>query len=284
VNFDSVFVSDTAIDSFAIHNRSGSTVTVGSMTITGNDSINFDIESSQVFTVDAGDSQFVRISFTPNSAGGFHATLNVYSDGGIAFAYLSGIGVDSVTTNSPPQLTSATRDTAYVGALYEYVAEATDPEASTVTFSFEDYPHWLSPSGSSISGTPAQGTQDTSFVVIATDGELKDTLKVSLTVIDNTTSVKDIYSIIPATFCLKQNYPNPFNPLTTIVYGLPENSVVAVTIYNIAGQKIGELYRGKQTAGMHRITWNAAAVSSGTYFIKMQAKNFIDIKKCILLK
>jgi hypothetical protein len=89
---------------------------------------------------------------------------------------------------------------------------------------------------------------------------------------------------MPESYALFQNYPNPFNPVTMISFQLPEKSQVIISIYNIAGEKILDLFRGYRQAGIHSITWDASAIASGTYFIRMQSENFIKIVKSILIK
>ena len=86
------------------------------------------------------------------------------------------------------------------------------------------------------------------------------------------------------TFELQQNYPNPFNPTTTIAYDLPKHSDVAIGVYTIRGELVSELVNENQDAGSHTITWNATGMPSGTYFIRMQAGEFRDVKKCVLLR
>jgi len=85
--------------------------------------------------------------------------------------------------NDPPVITSPSNATATEDIPFSYTATATDPEKDNIAFVFKDFPTWLVPSGNRISGTPTEGKQDTSFVVIASDGSLTDTLKVLLTVI-----------------------------------------------------------------------------------------------------
>jgi hypothetical protein len=92
-------------------------------------------------------------------------------------------------------------------------------------------------------------------------------------------------------FSLEQNYPNPFNFSTTISYELPENSFVAITIFNLNGQKIAALVNQNISAGRHRVEWNALAdpsISSGVYFYKMVAASksgcFTEIEKMLFLK
>jgi cytoskeletal protein CcmA (bactofilin family) len=94
---------------------------------------------------------------------------------------------------------------------------------------------------------------------------------------------------IPAAYALDQNYPNPFNPTTTIRFGLPEASEVTLKIFNIRGQLVRTLASGGFDAGYHQIQWNATnengvKVSSGMYFYQIQAKDFQQVKKLLLLK
>ena len=85
-------------------------------------------------------------------------------------------------------------------------------------------------------------------------------------------------------FILKQNYPNPFNPMTTISYTLPKSSTVSFTIYNLAGQKIETLVSEAQSAGEHEVKWNAGQLPSGVYVCRMQAGEFVQTRKLVLLK
>jgi len=91
-------------------------------------------------------------------------------------------------------------------------------------------------------------------------------------------------SKIPAAFALRQNYPNPFNPATTIDFSLPANANVKLEIYNALGQKVATLIDGKVAAGSHTVNWNAANVPSGLYFYKLEAENFSQTRKMVLMK
>jgi len=92
------------------------------------------------------------------------------------------VSVDIVYVNDPPVLTSSNTATAIEDSLFTYTPEADDSDSENITFSFSDYPTWLSAGENIISGTPTEGKQDTSFKIIASDGQLYDTLKVTLTV------------------------------------------------------------------------------------------------------
>ena len=89
---------------------------------------------------------------------------------------------------------------------------------------------------------------------------------------------------IPTVFSLSQNYPNPWNPSTTIRYGLPNNSPVELTLYNVLGQKVVQLVDQQQQRGYHEILLDGNGLASGTYFYRLQAGNFVQMKKLLLLR
>ncbi|MCH7964341.1 MAG: T9SS type A sorting domain-containing protein [Bacteroidetes bacterium] len=88
----------------------------------------------------------------------------------------------------------------------------------------------------------------------------------------------------PLTFVLEQNYPNPFNPSTLIKYSVPENGFVKLSVYNLVGEEVNLLVSGQVDAGFYEIEFNATALPSGIYFYKLQAGNFIETKKMVLMK
>jgi len=94
---------------------------------------------------------------------------------------------------------------------------------------------------------------------------------------------------LPTVFALHQNYPNPFNPTTTLRYDLPVDALVNITIYDIMGRSIWSLVNSRQTAGYRSIQWNATnnlgePVSAGMYIYTIQAGDFRQTKKMVLLK
>jgi len=94
---------------------------------------------------------------------------------------------------------------------------------------------------------------------------------------------------IPDEYELSQNYPNPFNPVTKIEYGLPEKGQVKIVIYDILGREVLTLVDGLQEAGYKTITWNGMnqtgrLISAGMYFYAIQANDFRQVRKMILLK
>ncbi|MFH1010709.1 MAG: right-handed parallel beta-helix repeat-containing protein [bacterium] len=89
---------------------------------------------------------------------------------------------------------------------------------------------------------------------------------------------------IPANFALHQNYPNPFNPTTVIRYDVPQADKVSLTIYNLLGQRVATLFDGRQAAGSHTISWDAADLPSGVYFCRMNTPEFVQTRKMLLVK
>ncbi|MCH6573579.1 MAG: T9SS type A sorting domain-containing protein [Bacteroidetes bacterium] len=85
-------------------------------------------------------------------------------------------------------------------------------------------------------------------------------------------------------YVLEQNYPNPFNPSTTIKFGIPEKNNVVLTVYNSLGAEVATLVNEVREAGSYEIQFNANNFSSGIYYYKIIAGNFVETKKMILLK
>jgi len=95
--------------------------------------------------------------------------------------------------------------------------------------------------------------------------------------------------LLPDEFALHQNYPNPFNPVTTLRYDLPENSLVNITIYDMLGRQVKTLVNQRQDAGYRSIIWDATndygkPVSAGIYLYQIQAGEYMQTKKMVLLK
>jgi hypothetical protein len=89
---------------------------------------------------------------------------------------------------------------------------------------------------------------------------------------------------IPTDYKLYQNYPNPFNPSTKIKYELPKSGYVKIIVYDNLGREVKVLVNQYQNAGYYEIQLSAGELSSGVYYYKIQADNFSETKKFILLK
>ncbi len=89
---------------------------------------------------------------------------------------------------------------------------------------------------------------------------------------------------VPADFSLLQNYPNPFNPSTTISYDLSVKSLVTLKIYDILGREVETLVDQKQDPGKYGVRFDASRLSSGVYFYRLVAGNYVATRKMAVLK
>ncbi len=99
-----------------------------------------------------------------------------------------------------------------------------------------------------------------------------------------TTAVKERESSVPTEFRLSQNFPNPFNPSTTIDYALPRASHVRLTILDLVGNEVTVLVNEKKAPGRHQAHWNASGVASGVYWCRVQAGEFVETRKMLLMR
>ncbi len=184
----------------------------------------------------------------------------IASDGELYDTLVVAVTVNPV--NEPPEITSLDIASATEDVYFSYHALATDPEDSTIVFTFEPRPTWLDAAADSVFGTPLEGAADTSFRVIASDGELTDTLVVSVTVspvndppeitsLDIASATEDVYfsyhalatdpedSTITWTFDLLPTWLS-WQAGTDSTFGIPLEGAVDTSFRVIASD--GELY------------------------------------------
>ena len=87
---------------------------------------------------------------------------------------------------------------------------------------------------------------------------------------------------LPNSFALAQNFPNPFSGTTTIRYALPTATHVRLEVYDIVGRQIAVLVDAEQPAAFHEVNWNANALASGVYLVRMHAENFEQTMKLVV--
>jgi hypothetical protein len=100
---------------------------------------------------------------------------------------------------------------------------------------------------------------------------------------DEVTNVEKLESV-PTEFSLKQNYPNPFNPTTNIEYSILRESNVKLTIFDLLGNEVAELINESQTPGNYTLKFDGSDLASGTYLVKLNAGEFNEVRKIMLLK
>ena len=89
---------------------------------------------------------------------------------------------------------------------------------------------------------------------------------------------------MPQQYSLEQNYPNPFNPSTTIKYSIPTESIVQIKVYDILGGEVATLVNEEKIAGNYSVQFNTNNLVSGVYFYRIQAGDFIETKKMVLIR
>jgi len=135
--------------------------------------------------------------------------------------------------------------------------------------------------------------KDSLSVVVFVQSVSSKTVYQSATISSNELTVTELEneSFSPSEFKLEQNYPNPFNPSTVIGYQLPVSGNVSLKIYDLLGREVATLVDEFKPARSYKVEFNAAShsgevrnLTSGIYFYKLQAENFIETRKMILLK
>ncbi|MBN8584032.1 MAG: SBBP repeat-containing protein [Ignavibacteria bacterium] len=99
-----------------------------------------------------------------------------------------------------------------------------------------------------------------------------------------TIGIHPISTEIPVEYTLQQNYPNPFNPVTNIIFSIPKKGIVKFTVFDAAGRETAVLFNGELSAGTYNYDFDASQLASGIYFYRLEAGEFTQTKKMVLLK
>ena len=92
------------------------------------------------------------------------------------------------------------------------------------------------------------------------------------------------YQSGPHSFELSKLYPNPFNPSTEVSFSLPMDGHVHLAAYDVQGKEVDVIFEGAQSVGQHSYTWNASHLTSGVYYIRLQAGDMVANRKALLIK
>lgn len=106
----------------------------------------------------------------------------------------------------------------------------------------------------------------------------------SLGVVCETGIVSNETNIVSSDYSLAQNFPNPFNPVTTIQFNIPTSSNVKLTVYDAVGKEVSVLLGENLAAGVHSAIWDGANFSSGVYYYRIEAGQYSETRKMILMK
>ena len=110
-----------------------------------------------------------------------------------------------------------------------------------------------------------------------------DTISITISIKDSTSTLITGNNI-PKEFKLYPPYPNPFNPICTIQLDIPKNDNIDLTIYDIYGNNIYNIYKGTIIPGKYKFTWDASKFSSGIYLVRIIANQQYSTKKVVFLK
>ena len=107
----------------------------------------------------------------------------------------------------------------------------------------------------------------------------------STSAVINVTGIdEELVGLTPETFALYNNYPNPFNPATKIRFAIPQSTFTILKVYSILGEEVASLVNELKTPGIYEINFDGTDLASGTYIYKLQAGDFSETKKMIVLK
>ena len=103
-------------------------------------------------------------------------------------------------------------------------------------------------------------------------------------VFETTSTIESDQNQKPAVYALKQNYPNPFNPMTNISFTIPEADHVVIEVFDILGRKVSTIVNSDLPQGLHSVRFNAQNLPAGIYFYRMNAGEFTQTRKFILVR
>jgi hypothetical protein len=129
-------------------------------------------------------------------------------------------------------------------------------------------------------------------IIVTSGGTIDGSLSIALPLYssmilkaDLATGIHNINNVpVLRTFKLEQNFPNPFNPNTTISFEIPSAGSVKLSVYNLLGQKVKNLFDGNLVEGMHSVKFDGTDLNSGVYIYKLENNGYSISRKMILLK
>jgi len=108
--------------------------------------------------------------------------------------------------------------------------------------------------------------------------------KIYKTTVGGVSFINPISEVVPSSFSLSQNYPNPFNPTTIIRFQIKDSKTTTLKIFDLLGREVQTLVNEKLKPGEYEVTFDGSNFPSGVYFYKLQAGDFTDTKKLVLIK
>ena len=292
ISFGEVHLGSTARWPLIVRNVSDSAVVIRNLYFLNGE--NYRIRYNPEDSLIAGqDSLIIPVEFFPTEKDSYSDRLDLETTGGSVFTLLSGRGITSFQTSTDSLAfgnVGAGRVRQALVALYNNsdtvltVYQVSIHDTSfTIDFTPEDS---LISSGDSLEVLVTfHPIQENVWHVdsLRFHGRYED---IALVVSGKSVSTgADKLSVgIPGAFYLEPCYPNPFNTEVTIRYDVPQRSEVKLLMYSVLGRQVATLVEQGMDAGYHRAIWNAGDLPSGIYFVRMEAGNFVQTRKVVLLK
>jgi hypothetical protein len=199
------------------------------------------------------------------------------------------IGADEYVygLNHAPVITSFPDTVAIPDSLYKYQVIAEDRDADTLIYRLITDLTFLNIDSTSglIQGTPdASDEGDHDVTIEVDDGNGGLAMQSYALTVDLSSGLNVFGNLMPKEFMLSQNYPNPFNPTTTIGFSIPKSEFVTLKIYNLLGQEVATLISENLQGGHYQIGWDASQMASSVYYYLINAGEFQEVKKMILIR
>ena len=202
----------------------------------------------------------------------------------LLLAWLS-MSVTSINFGSVP-LRSSNEDSVVITNPGTDTLRITSITSTNKSFAFAPSTLKLAPSGNAyllVTFTPQDTSEQTAFIILTTNtSSSPDTITAS-GYGATPTAVTDGVSV-PAVFAVSQNYPNPFNPTTLIDYIIPQTTFVLIKVYDVLGREVAQLANEVKHPGKYSVKYDGTNSPSGIYFYSIQAGNFHQVRKMLLIK
>ena len=213
--------------------------------------------------------------FPPVAAGSNYLRFNE------ACAYYSGTAIDScIIETSTNAGTSWTR----LMGMYQSLTLSSGTNSTPVMTTVSATAQFLAPTPSQWATKIYQMPVGTNMVRFVAKSAFGNNLYIDDITSGTSTGVGDPIAFTPTKYELMQNFPNPFNPTTKISFSLPKQGLVSLKIYDMLGKEVAQLVNEVRTAGNYSVDFNAASLASGVYFYRIEAADFVDTKRMMLIK